>query len=128
MIKYKILERVNPLAPLDPRKYYALVQNQGVVTLRQIAKRISRESTVSMMDTLAVLEGFLQVIPDMLSEGKIVKLAEFGTFRVTISSEGVETAEEFNFTNIKRLRTLFRPGGEFRDQLNNVKFSKVSDG
>ncbi len=127
MIKFRILERVNPQAPLDPRKHYALIQNQGVVTLRQIAKRISRESTVSMMDTLAVLEGFLQVIPDMLLDGKIVKLAEFGTFRVTISSEGVETAEEFNISNIKRLNTKFRPGSEFSNQFNNVKFSKASD-
>ena len=53
----------------------------------------------------------------------MIKLAEFGTFRVTISSEGVET----NISNIKRLKTLFRPGSEFSNQLNNVKFSKNSD-
>ena len=59
MIKFKIMERVNLQDPLEPHKQYAYIQNQGVVNLRQIAKRISRESTVSMMDTLAVLKGFL---------------------------------------------------------------------
>ena len=127
MIKFKIMERVNLQDPLEPRKHYAYIKNQGSVNLRQIAKRISRESTISMMDTLAVLEGFLQTIPDLLLEGKIVKLAELGTFRSTISSEGVDIADDFNFTHIKRLNLIFRPGSEFRDQLNNVKFTKVSE-
>ena len=127
MIKFKIMERVNPQAPLDPRKYYAFIKNQGVVNLRQLAKRISRESTVSMMDTMAVLEGLLQDIPDLLAEGNIVKLGELGTFRTTISSEGVDVADDFNITNIKRLNLVFRPGTEFRNQLNNVKFSKASE-
>mgnify|MGYP002640038371 CR=1 FL=1 len=126
MIKFKIMERVNPQAPLDPRKYYAFIKNQGVVNLRQLAKRISRESTVSMMDTMAVLEGLLQDIPDLLAEGNIVKLGELGTFRTTISSEGVDVADDFNITNIKGLNLVFRAGSEFRDQLNNVKFRKDS--
>ena len=127
MIKFKIMERVNPQAPLDPRKHYAFIKNQGVVNLRQLAKRISRESTVSIMDTMAVLEGLLQDIPDLLADGNIVKLGELGTFRTTISSEGVDVADDFNSTNIKGLNVLFRPGSEFRDQLRNVKFTKVSE-
>jgi len=127
MIKFKIMERVNLQDPLEPRKHYAYIQNQGVVNLRQIAKRISRESTISMMDTMAVLEGFLQVIPDLLLEGNIVKLGELGTFRSTISSDGVDTADNFNSTHIKGLNLIFRPGIEFRDQLNSVKFKKASE-
>lgn len=127
MIKFKIMERVNLQDPLEPRKHYAYIKNQGSVNLRQIAKRISRESTISMMDTLAVLEGFLQVVPDLLIDGKIVKLGEFGTFRGTISSEGVDVADDFNLTNIKSLNLIFRPGIEFRDQLNNAKFTSVSE-
>jgi predicted histone-like DNA-binding protein len=127
MIKYTIKERVNPQAPLEPRKHYAFVQNQGAVNLRQLATRISRESTISMMDTMAVLEGLLQVIPDLLADGKIVRLGELGTFRVTISSEGVDNPDDFNVTNIKGLNLKFRPGAEFRDQLNQVKFKKVNE-
>ncbi len=127
MIKFKIMERANLQDPLEPRKHYAYIKNQGSVNLRQIAKRISRESTISMMDTLAVLEGFVQVVPDLLLEGKIVKLGEFGTFRCTISSEGVDIADDFNFTNIKNLNLVFRPGSEFRDLLNNAKFTSVSE-
>jgi predicted histone-like DNA-binding protein len=126
MIHYSLKERVNPQALLDPRKQYAFVQNQGAVNLRQLATRISRESTISMMDTMAVLEGLLQVIPDLLADGKIVRLGDLGTFRVTISSEGVDDPDDFNASLIKGLNLKFRPGAEFRDQLERVKFTKVN--
>ena len=126
MINYSLKERVNPQAPQETRKQYAFVQNQGAVSLRHLATRISRESTISMMDTMAVLEGLLQVIPDLLAEGKIVRLGDLGTFRVTISSEGADTVDDFNVNMIKGLNLKFRPGVEFRDQLNNVKFTRVN--
>ncbi len=126
MINFNLKERVNPQAPAEPRNYYAFAQNQGAVNLRQLSTRISRESTISMMDTMAVLEGLLQVIPDLLSDGKIVRLGDLGTFRLTISSNGVEDPDDFNNSMIKGVNLKFRPGAIFRDQLNNVKFTKVS--
>jgi nucleoid DNA-binding protein len=41
---------------------------------------IARMSTISTADTMAMLEAFLTVVPDLLTEGKIVELGEFGTF------------------------------------------------
>lgn len=128
MISYLIQERVNPNSPTDPRKYYATSKATGKINLRTLAKRISRESTLSIMDTQAVLEGFIQVIPDLLLEGNIVALGEFGTFRLTLSSEGAETPDEFNVSMIKKANLLFRAGSEFKDQLSNVKFTRVSNG
>lgn len=127
MIPYSIKQRVNPQAPLDPRKYYAFIKIQGAVDLRQLAKRISRESTISMMDTMAVLEGLLQVVPDLLTEGKIVRLGEFGNFSVNIKSVGAENLDDFNATYIKGLKLNFRPGALFRNRLTNVKFSKLPE-
>ncbi|MBN2638838.1 MAG: HU family DNA-binding protein [Bacteroidales bacterium] len=127
MLFYRLNQRVNPRSPEEPRKYYAFPKASGTAELRDLANRISRESTVSSMDTLAVLEGLLHVIPDFLLEGKIVRLGDFGTFRLGLSSEGIENPDEFNASMIKRTNLLFRPGIEFRDQLTNVKFTRVSD-
>ena len=124
---YSIKQRVNPKAPEDPRKYYAFPKTMGSVDLRALAKRISRESTVSMMDTLAVLEGIFQVIPDYLMEGNIVELGQLGSLRLSLSSDGIENLDEFNNSLIKRANILFRPGNEFKDQLKTVKFTKVKD-
>ena len=100
MIKYNLIERVNPSDVAAPRKLYPIKQPQEELTLRDFGKRISRESTVSMMDTMAVLEGLLQIIPDEIANGKIIKLGDFGTFRSTISSEGVDTEDQFTISKI----------------------------
>ena len=124
MLIYKLDQRVNPRSPADTRKYYAFPKASGTIELRELAKRISRESTVSMMDTVAVLEGLLQVIPDMLLDGNIVKLGDFGTFRLSLSSEGVENPAEFTVSKIRRTNLIFRAGKVFQDRLKNVKFSR----
>lgn len=125
MIKYSLKERINPTDLMAPNKLYPFKQAQEELTLRDFAKRISRESTVSMMDTMAVLEGLLQIIPDEIANGKIIKLGDFGTFRSTLSSVGVATEEEFSSTKIKKLNIRFRPAREFRNLLASVRFEKV---
>lgn len=126
-MKYTVKQRVNPKAPADPRKYYAFPKSLGNMDLRVLAKRISRESTVSIMDTLAVLEGLFQVIPDYLMEGNIVELGELGSLRLGISSDGSENPDEFTTSLIRKANILFRPGSKFKDQLSMVKFTRVKD-
>ena len=126
-MNYTVKERYNPKAPEEPRKYYAFPKTSGSVDLRELAKRISRESTVSMMDTLAVLEGIFQVIPDYLMEGNIVDLGQLGSLRLSISSEGAENPDEFTVSMIRKTNILFRPGSEFKDELATVKFNRVKD-
>ena len=125
MIKYSLKERVDPANVSAPNKLYPVKQAQEELTLRDFAKRISRESTVSMMDTMAVLEGLLQIIPDEITKGKIIKLGEFGTFRTTLSAEGVHSAKEFSTDKIKSLNVRFRPAREFRNLLASAKYEQI---
>tara|TARA_B100000508_G_scaffold135864_1_gene128152 strand:+ start:538 stop:918 length:381 start_codon:yes stop_codon:yes gene_type:complete len=126
MINYKIINRVNPQNVDATQKFYAVKQSQETLTLRDFGKRISRESTVSIMDTMAVLEGLLQIIPDEIANGKIIKLGDFGTFRTTLSVEGSDTEEAFTSANIKKLNVRFRPAREFVKLLSIVQYNKVS--
>ncbi|MBU2555748.1 MAG: HU family DNA-binding protein [Bacteroidetes bacterium] len=128
MISYVVRPRVNPLSPTDPHKYYAAAKATGKSTIRSLAERISRESSLSIMDTKAVLEGFLQVIPSLLLEGKIVDLEDFGSFRITISSDGADTPEEFSGSLIKKANLLFRPGSFFKDRMKTAKFKLDGSG
>ena len=126
-MNYTVKERYNPKAPEEPRKYYAFPKATGNAGLRVLAKRITRESTVSMMDSLAVLEGLFQVIPDYLMAGNIVELGQLGSLRLSISSEGAENPDEFTVSMIRKTNILFRPGSEFKDELATVKFNRVKD-
>ena len=125
MLEFALYQKINPRDPLAERKFYAVTQYNGDLSLRDIATWISRESTVSLMDTMAVLEGLLQVMPDFLLDGKIIRLGEFGSFRVSISSAGFDIAEAFDQSLIRKLRIRFRPGKEMQKLLSDVEYKKV---
>jgi nucleoid DNA-binding protein len=71
------------------------------------------------------LEGLTQVLTEQLSEGKIVRFGDFGSFQVGIGSSGGETKEKHNVSLIKSKKIVFRPGGDLKEMLNNLKFEKL---
>lgn len=125
MIQYKLKEQVDPRDVNAPKTFLPVKQKQETLTLRDFAKRISRESTVSSMDAMAVLEGLLQIIPDEIANGKIIKLGDFGTFRSTISSETAASKETFHVSNIRGLNVRFRPAKEFSKQIAKIEYQLV---
>jgi len=124
-VKYAVIERPKPGDPNAPKKFYAIAVSDGEVTLRQLADQIANISTVSPIDTLAVLESLLQVIPDHLLNGRIVRLGDFGSFRLTLESNGADSADAFNKSFIKRVRLNFRAGKEIRSALKTADYEKA---
>ena len=114
----------------DPRnleaepKYYAIVKSDGRADTITIAKSINSMSTVSIPDTAAVLEAFLHVVPEKLADGRIVELGDFGTFRISVSSEGAALAEEVTARNITDTKVIFTPGKRFKQMLDTIEFQK----
>jgi len=124
-VKYNVVERKNPLDKNSTPKFYAIAKADGEINLRAIAKEIAGGSTtVSDTDVFAVLNDLIKSIARHLNDGEIVKLGDFGTFRLTLSSEGVETAEKVNTSVIKSSKINFRPGQDLQDMLRNIKYEK----
>lgn len=123
-IKYSVIQRPKPGDPSAPRKFYAIVQNDGEVSLRELADQIASISTVSPIDTMAVLESLIQVIPNYMLNGQIVRLGELGSFFVTLSSEGADTEEAFTTSMIKRAKVNFRPGKLIKNKMKTATFEK----
>ncbi len=124
-VKYTLSEKGNPGKPEAPKKWYASAKSAGEVTLKAISKEIAQRSTVNAADTLAVLESLTQLLSDHLSEGRIVRFGDFGSFQVSVRSEGIEKAEKFHASLIKGSKILFRPGVDLKEMLNNLKFEKM---
>lgn len=97
---------------------------RGEVTPRQLAKEIASISTVSEVDTMAMIEALLQLIPKHIAEGEIVRLGDFGSFSVQLTSDGAETEASFNATLMDRPKITFRPGREIKNVLSTIKFEK----
>jgi nucleoid DNA-binding protein len=75
---------------------------------------------------MAVIEALLQDIPELLLEGKIIKLGDFGSFRLTINGTGANTQEEYSTSYIEKTNLHFRAGKVFQDVLASATFKKFS--
>ena len=123
-VKYNVVERGNPSDPAAPKKYYPSAVADGSVDLRYIANRAADISTVSMPDTVAVIEALLYIIPDEIGNGRVVQLGEFGSFWIKFKTEASETPEGVTSRSITGVVARFIPGKEFKLNLRNITFEK----
>jgi len=125
-VKYVLAQKGNPGDQQAPKKFYAQTKSTGEVTLKQISREISENSTtVSDSDMLAVLNDLTKILNRHLKEGKIVRFGDFGTFQINIKSEGAETADKFNHSMVTNAKVSFRPGIDLREMMNNLTFEKM---
>ena len=124
-IRYNVVPKVDPRNLEAPPKYYPTAVSTGRTDMRALAERIAEISTVSTIDSMAMLEALQVVIPDELSQGKIVDLGGFGAFRLTIKASGEAVPDDVSVRNIKTTRVQFKPGPGFIDMLKGLKFRKV---
>jgi predicted histone-like DNA-binding protein len=125
MVRFKLIERINPRQPGDPPRHYAIGVNQGKVDIRELSEMISEKSTVTSIDTMAVIEALLKVIPRELANGRIVALGDLGSLSLTLKSEGSDQPENFSASMIRGTKLHFRPGKEVKKVLNNISYAKV---
>lgn len=60
-----------------------------------------------------------------MNRGEIVRFGDFGSFQVTLGSEGSASEETFNSSLIKTTKVQFRPGEDIKQMLKNLKFEKI---
>ena len=125
-VNYKPVPKRNPSKQSEAPKFYAQTISTGDMSVREVAKQISARSTVSVADTMAVIEAFLEVVPLALADGKIVRLGDFGSFSLAVNSEGAVDAKTFTQNMIKKVSVRFRPGREFSNVTSAAEFTKLS--
>jgi predicted histone-like DNA-binding protein len=124
-VKFNVIQKANPLKKNDPKKSYAVIKSDGEITLKQMSKRISSMSTVNSGDILAVLDLLVQVMQEEIAQGRIVRLGDFGSFALSLSSEGKEKDTDVNASTIKGAKLNFRPGKDIKNTLNTLDFEKA---
>lgn len=125
-VKYVVVEKGNPGNPDAPKKWYAAAKANGELTFKKLSKEISEGSTtVSDTDVLAVLNDLTKVLRRHLENGEIVRFGDFGSFQVSLSGEGAETAEKYHQSMIKTSKVVFRPGIDLKEMQNNLKYEKA---
>ena len=69
-LNYSVALRPNPQEKDASPKAYATAQINGELTLKQLSKRISSQTTVSRADVVAVLTATVDNLLEALTEGK----------------------------------------------------------
>ena len=124
-MKIKLQKKKNPQKRTE-EKYYANPVNLGKKTLRDIAHDIAGRSSLTRGDIENVLANFMDCLPHYLRDGFSVQLGEFGTMRLTLSSEGAATEKVFKTEKIKP-RVTFTPGVELKSALRENSYETVKE-
>ncbi|MCL2131168.1 MAG: DNA-binding protein [Lentimicrobiaceae bacterium] len=125
-IRIKAIERRLPgEKEEDKTKFYAVPVHDREVSLESLTTAIEKTSTVNGADIRAVLYAMVEEAVIGLSEGRIIRLGDLGSLRITLHSEGKEKAEEVTAAAVKRTGVIFSPGKRLRDMFKVAKFTKV---
>ncbi len=127
-MKYKIIKKGEPgVIGGGNQQFYASPYYSGEVDLYGLGQKLATRSTVARIDAEAVLSGFVNLISEELKEGKIVRLGNLGTFRISLNSRGEENASEVNGNSIQKTRVLSRPAKVFNKHLSGLDYEMVKD-
>ena len=121
---YSVTKRQNPLNREADSKYYASAEYGEEIDVNALAKEISKFCTLTPADIVAVIESFLDKMPQYLKSSNRIRLNKFGIFKLSFSSEGHEKAEDVSSNDIKNLRVLFTPSAELKKELSDVSYTR----
>jgi predicted histone-like DNA-binding protein len=120
-LKLKKILKKNP-QDLTKAKWYLTQEKTGTVGLHEIAKEIEGRSALSLGDVQSVLSNMVEVLPIFLKLGQSVNLEGFGSFRVSVSSDGTDKPEDLNARHVKGIKLLFLPSGDLKRNLADISF------
>ncbi|MDR2406821.1 MAG: HU family DNA-binding protein [Bacteroidales bacterium] len=126
-MKYRLIEKRNPMKQDEAKKWYATGMNTGKITVKDFSKKIAGRSSLTRGDIENVLSNFLDELPTFLKLGMTVKLGDFGSIRLTICSEGVDDPKEFTHNNIKGVRVVFLPSTDLKKALGDIQFEEAKE-
>lgn len=124
-MKIKLQKKQNP-QNRAVFKYYASPVNAGKKTMHDVARDISGRSSLTRGDIENVLSNFLDCLPGYLRDGFSVQLGEFGTMRLTLSSDGADTEKAFKTGSIKP-RLVFTPSPSLKSDLKDNTYETVKE-
>ena len=125
-LNYSVALRPNPLDKDAAPRAYATAQINGELTLKQLSKRVSSQTTVSRADVVAVLTATVDNLLEALQEGKQVDFGELGKFRLQIASEGVEKLADFTASHITGVNIQYIPGEDLKTIFSALEFQPVA--
>ena len=106
-------------------RWYLTQSKSGTVKLEEIGARLEKSSSLSAGDINNGLTNLVDELPVYIGMGQTIQLGDFGTFRISVSSEGADSAEALTARNIKKAKLVFLPGTKLKQKLSTLSFEVV---
>ena len=122
-----IYDKVAKKSPQDKSvKWYASVKTIKQVDDKEVAKLIADETTLNPKEAEMAIAQLQKVVLQLLKGGYSVKLGDWASFYLTVSSDGVSSPELVTANLIKQVNVRCRFGKEFKDSLSKTEFVPAS--
>lgn len=124
-LRYKVTSTKKPGQGKDGEQlWFPRLTSSQQVNLKQMAEILADRSTASRGDVYLIVMGLAQLIPELLADGKTVKLDSLGTFRLQARVDTSPSPDLVSSRHIKEIRAIFRPDNEIKLALKNVNITK----
>ena len=130
-ILIKPVQRVNPLDKEAEKKWYVVQVTTSLVDETQVAIDLADETTLNPSEAMMAIRQLRKILLRRLLSGESVKLGNWGSFNITLSSTGVLAKELVTTRNIKSVNLNFQPDEAFKADLQKATFAwvdKLADG
>ena len=141
-MKYKLVQKyAMPNSKDKTKKWYAAPNSEAPLSVKQLTRQATANTTLSPMELQAALELLGEFIPKQLLQGHTVPIPGLGTFRLTFKSDGVDEVRDFKpgqmihdvrpvFTVSKELREAIQSEAEFEDggvKMGDINYATRAD-
>ncbi len=124
-ILVKPVQRANPIDEKAPKKWYVTQVTAAQVDETQVAMDLADETTLNPSEAMMAIRQLRKILLRRLLGGESVKLGNWGSFSITLSSTGAETKEAVTARNIKGVNLNFQPDEAFKTDLQKATFAWV---
>ncbi|WP_294470517.1 DNA-binding protein [uncultured Bacteroides sp.] len=107
------------------KKWYITQVTTAQMGETQVAMDLADETTLNPSEAMMAIRQLRKILLRRLLGGESVKLGNWGSFSISVSSLGVNTKEEVNARNIKGINLNFLPDEAFKTDLQKATYAWV---
>ena len=122
---YNKIQRKNPSSPEEPAKWYLSLRSTGLVKEEEVAELIADETTLNPKEAEMSLAQLQKVLIQTLLNGQTIQLGSWGSFYLTLNSEGVESEDEVSPSLVKKINIRFSAGKSLKEAIAKASFKDV---
>ena len=123
---YNKVQRRNPLDKNAPARWYPVLKTTRMKREKEVAKEIADETTLNPKEAEMALAQLQKILIRTLLSGQSIQLGDWGSFFLTLNSEGSATEAEATPAKVKKINIRFTAGTDLKEAIAKAQFTDAS--